>query len=177
MTNGQRIVMVQAVAAQQPVLLSTVMTHCMVNIVTVFQIALHMIRHLIAVQLFMAAVGHPIAWQNIVVQCRAHRAVIAALGKYYLAGLVVRLRHVMLVGIIQPRGRIIVRNAHRLTVRVGMGKRGLTLPISRGAIPPLVHRPVQYGDWPHVMFRRQPRFLTQRAHMNFPLIVITGHRR
>ena len=111
------------------------------------------------------------------VLCPVHRAVGAAQGRFFLVVHVARPRRVMLVGITQPLGRIIVRNAHRLTMRVGMVKHGRTLPISRVVTPPPVHRPVRHGVWPHAMFRRPPRFLTQRAHMNFRLIVITGHRR
>lgn len=117
--------------------------------------------------------------QNLVVAVQAVVAPVlfVAMARLHRMADVARPRRVMLVGITQPLGRIIVRNAHRLTMRVGMVKHGRTLPISRGATPPLVHRPVQHGDWPHAMFRRPPRFLTQRAHMNFRLIVITGHRR
>ena len=88
----------------------------------------------------------------------------------------VRPRHVMLVGITHSWGRITVYNAHRLTMRVGMVKHGRILPMFRAVTPPPVHRPVQHGDWPHVMFRHLLHFLIQRAHMNLHGIAITGRK-
>lgn len=120
---------------------------------------------------------HDIVSPNGRARCRAHqRAVVVALGKYYLVGRVVRPRHVMLVGITHSWGRITVYNAHRLTMRVGMVKHGRILPMFRAVTPPPVHRPVQHGDWPHVMFRHLLHFLIQRAHMNLHGIAITGRK-